>query len=91
VARFFGVPLERILVSPLRRGPNEDRRQLARTVFQDLLREIDGGAGVDDEALDLAKRIQRLPPHLRQSVVEVVVSYENTAKKHRRKVRKLKP
>jgi hypothetical protein len=57
---------------------------------QDVLREIDSGPGVDDLALELAKRIQRLPPHLRQSVVEIVGSYEQTVKKRRRKVIKLK-
>jgi transcriptional regulator with XRE-family HTH domain len=89
VARFLAVPVERVLVSPLRRGPNDERRQFARGIVQDVLREIDGGV-VDDLALDLARRIQALPLHLRQSVVEVVGQYEQATKTHRRKVRKLK-
>jgi len=90
VARFLAVPVERVLVSPLRRGPNDERRQFARGIVQDVLREIDGGDVVDDLALDLARRIQALPLHLRQSVVEVVGQYEQATKTHRRKVRKLK-
>lgn len=89
IARFLGVPLERLLVSPLRHRPTDDRRQRARGLFQEFLRELEG-EGVDDLALDLAKRIQQLPPRFRQSAVEVVVSYEKTSKRPHQKITKLK-
>lgn len=86
IAKCLAVPLERVLVSPLRRGPNEDRRQLVRGIIQDALRSVEvGGIVVDDVALEIAKRIQGLPPHLQQSVVEMVAQYEKISKKHRRK------
>jgi transcriptional regulator with XRE-family HTH domain len=89
VARFLGVPLERVLVSPLRQNPNEDGRQRARALFQEFLREIDGD-GVDDRTLDLAKRIQQLRPQQREAVVELVVAYEKTGKKTHQKITKMK-
>jgi transcriptional regulator with XRE-family HTH domain len=89
IARFLGVPLERLLVSPLRQRPNEDHRQRARALFQEFLREIDGD-GVDDLTLDLAKRIQQLPARFRQNAVEVVVDYEKKSKTPRQKITKFK-
>jgi transcriptional regulator with XRE-family HTH domain len=95
VARFLGVPLERLLVSPLRQNPTADNRQRALALFQEFLREIDGH-GVDSRTLDLAQRIQQLPAELRESTVEMVVGYEKgsqygkVSKKAHQKIAKMK-
>lgn len=85
IARYLTVPLERVLVSPLRSGPSEDRRQLVRGIIEDALRSVDvDGVAIDDATLEITKRLQRLPTDLRESVFEVINQYEKVAKKRRR-------
>jgi transcriptional regulator with XRE-family HTH domain len=90
IARKLDVPLDRVLVSPLRRGSDEDRRGTIRKILMDALRAVDAdGMEVEDEVLALAKRMQQLPPHLRDSLEEMLGQYEKLGIKPRaRKLRR---
>jgi len=84
IAKYLVVPLERVLVSPLRSGPGEERRQLMRDIIEDAFRTI-AGEDVDAELVALAKRIQQLPPQWRTTLLDMVEDYEAQAKKRRRR------
>jgi transcriptional regulator with XRE-family HTH domain len=86
IAKYLMLPLERVLVSPLRRGSEEDRRQLVRGIIEDALRAVDvSGRAIDEGTLEVATRIQQLPHDLRASILEILGKYERTAKKRRRR------
>jgi len=84
IAKFLTVPLERILVSPLKSGPGEDRRQLVRGIIEDALRSVDIGNPIDEATLEIAKRIQRLSQSQRRSLLQLLEGLEALANKQRR-------
>ena len=55
IARKLEVALEDVLVSPLRRGPADTKRQFLREMINDALRTID--ADLDELTLEWAKRL----------------------------------
>jgi transcriptional regulator with XRE-family HTH domain len=89
IAHELDVPLDRVLISPLRRGSDEDRRSLVRKILMDTLRSVDAdGIEVEDDVLAIAKRLQQLPPHLRDSMLEMLGQYEKLGKSRARKLRR---
>jgi len=89
IAQYLGVALERILVSPLRVGPGEDRRQAMRRMLEDAFRIVESGADpTDADALALGKRIQSLRPESRNAILKLLNSYEVMTKPRRRSSRK---
>jgi transcriptional regulator with XRE-family HTH domain len=86
IAKYLMVPLERVLVSPLRSGPSEDRRQLVRDIIDDALRSVDvEGIPIDETTLEMAKRFHRLPDAMRDHVLEIISEYEQAVANKRRR------
>jgi transcriptional regulator with XRE-family HTH domain len=75
IAAALGVALDRVLVSPLH-GPQTERRALLRSMMTDMLRSFEFETPVSDETLELAKRIHKLPPTLREAAERTVVDFE---------------
>jgi transcriptional regulator with XRE-family HTH domain len=78
IAAALNVPLDQVLVSPLKRGTMDDRRRLISGLMEDVLRFVDvaGDDTFDRDTLDLARRIYALPAQQRESVHAVVAGYE---------------
>jgi transcriptional regulator with XRE-family HTH domain len=88
-AEFFEVPIESVLVSPLRRlSPADDRHaaeKLAETVrrVMDQSRPTPPVRHIDPRMLALARRIEKLPAKYQKSAIELIADYERAAKKER--------
>lgn len=79
LALALDVPFDRLLVSPLRRGSTEGRRELIRGIIEDTLRfEVVDEA--DEDLLSLAKRMQAFP---RDVIEAFVTGLEKTQKRQR--------
>jgi transcriptional regulator with XRE-family HTH domain len=92
IAKCLGVSLDRVLVSPLRWGPTEDRKQLIRSIFADAVRLVEVGEDrIDDRVLEDAKRIQALPRDMRASLRAILANYEKTIRKQRHGTRSNRP
>jgi transcriptional regulator with XRE-family HTH domain len=87
IAFSLKVPFESVLVSPRRHGPAEDRREFARRVIADALQVVDAAASVDEATLELAKRLQNLPPNVRRTLIRLIVQHENKPKRGARRHR----
>jgi transcriptional regulator with XRE-family HTH domain len=75
IAAALGVALDRVLVSPLH-GPHDDRRELLRGIITDTLRSFEFETPIAEETLNLAKRIHKLRPDLRDAAERTVVDFE---------------
>ena len=92
IAKHLAVPIEEVLVSPTHRHRNEDSEQLMSSMA-DLQRQLENARRIveanrrlqpDPVTLEIAKRLQRLSPKLRASVLNVIADYEQATRKGRR-------
>jgi transcriptional regulator with XRE-family HTH domain len=87
IAAFLRVPLEQVLVSPEYMSTMGERRAIAQEVIDRLTRFIGDErdappvepAGPGDRMVAIAHRLERLPPPMKKSVVDLIRQYERAA------------
>ena len=92
IAKALDVTLDRVLVSPVRWGPTENRKLLVRNLFVQAIRLIETGEdGLDERVVQDAKRIQALPRDMRATLRAMIANSEKLTRKQRHGTRGRSP
>lgn len=77
------VPLEVVLVSPERKLANEERRQLAREISEDVLRALDarGGTSIAAEPIQITDRFRQLDTEAQSILTNLLDQLESDREK----------